>query len=135
MVKVKDLQDENKHWHQDHALWIKETEQWQHETEKLVALLYLLERALPEKTSALTQHVTLIDEHEKQVTNYECGMDEQCLPACPTYKTDEQQLQFHQSLSELHERVKQHHLSLKQNYSVEMEKFRNLAQQLLDECE
>jgi len=135
MVSTKDLKDENKHWHQEHLLWMKETKQWQHETEKLVALLYLLERALPEQSSALTQHVTLIDGHERQVTNYECGMDEHCLPACPTYKTAEQQASFHQNLAELHERVKQHHLVLKQSYSAEMEKFRTLAKQLLDECE
>lgn len=134
MVGRNAFRDENRHWHEDHALWKKETEIWQHEIEKLVALLYLLERALPEKSSLLKLHSTLIDEHEQQVTSYECGMDERCFADCPTYKSAEQQAQFHQKLAELHQQVKTQHLKLKQNYSAEMEKFRLLAQQLLDEC-
>jgi len=134
MVSTKEFKDENRHWHEDHALWKKETEIWQQEMEKLVALLYLLERALPEHSSLLTLHSTLIDEHEQQVTSYECGMDERCFPGCPTYKSPEQQDQFHQKLADLHEQVKRQHLKLKQNYSAEMEKFRQLLQQLLDEC-
>jgi len=134
MVKVKDLQDENKHWHQDHALWIKETEQWQHETERLVALLYLLERALPEHSSVLAQHAALIEQHERKMTNYERGMNENALATSPDFTLSEQQTEFHQGLAELHDLVKQHHLDLKQTYSGEMEKFRCLLRQLLDEC-
>lgn len=42
MVSKKVLEDENKSWHEDHVNWIDEVALWQHETQHLVALLYLL---------------------------------------------------------------------------------------------
>lgn len=134
MVSTKELKEESKAWHEDHAMWMRETKQWQHETERLVALLYLLERALPERSSILEQHATLIENHEQQVSSYECGMDERCFPACPTFKSLQQQATFHQNLLELHVKAKQQHLNLKQLYSEELETFRELVKRLLDEC-
>ncbi len=134
MVSTKDLKDDNKQWHEDHALWIKETKLWQHDIERLLALLYLLERALPEHSLSLTRHTVLIDEHEQLVSRYECGMDERCIPTCPAFKSLEEQTEFHQKLSKLHVDAKRQHLDIKQRYAEEMEKFRVLAKQLFDEC-
>lgn len=134
MVNTTTLKDDNKHWHQDHAIWKEEAEQWLREAEKLVALLYLLERALPEHSSILEKHLALINQHEQQVSSYECGMDERCMPSCPTFKSIEQQAEFHKKLSRLHALTKQEHYLLKQSYSDEMEKFKSLAKKLFEEC-
>lgn len=113
---------------------MEEVKSWQHDAERLVALLYLLERALPEHTKALHDHAAVIEEHEKLVSSYECGTDPHCIPSCPSFKSELEQIQFHQHLSTLHEQVKQQHLQLKQMYNEEMEKFRTLAKKMLDEC-
>ena len=135
MFSTKKLHLENEKWHQDHLVWNHEVEQWQHETQRLLALLYLLERALPEHSSTLNKHAALIASHEQQVNKYECGADERCPPTCPNYISPEQQAEFHRTLSRLHEEAKQEHLALKHSYSAEMEKFRSLASKLLNECE
>ncbi len=134
MVSTTILREENQHWHKEHSAWLKEVEQWQHETRRLLALLYLLERALPEHTSILNKHAAIIENHEQLVNNYECGLDEHCIPTCPSFITHEQQQEVHQTLSKLHEDAKQEHLLLKANYSQEMERFRSLASKLLDAC-
>lgn len=134
MVSIKILREENKHWHEDHQLWINDVEQWQHDTRRLLALLYLLERALPEHSAILNKHAALIEKHEQQVNSYECGLDKHCIPACPSFITQELQTEFHQTLSKLHEEAKQEHLTLKSTYSKEMERFRSLALKLLNEC-
>jgi hypothetical protein len=43
MGNKKILREENKYWHEDHLTWIQEVEQWQHETRRLLALLYCLD--------------------------------------------------------------------------------------------
>jgi hypothetical protein len=134
MGNKKILREENKYWHEDHLTWIQEVEQWQHETRRLLALLYLLERALPEHSSTLNKHASLIEKHEQQVNNYECGLDEHCPPNCPSFITQEQQMEFHQTLSKLHDEAKQEHLKLKRTYSEEMDKFKSLVLELLKEC-
>lgn len=128
------LREENKYWHEEHMSWIQEVEQWQHQTRRLLALLYLLERALPEHSSTLNKHATLIEKHEQQVNNYECGLDERCISNCPSFITQEQQTEFHQALSRLHDEAKQEHLKLKRTYSEEMDRFKSLVLELLKEC-
>lgn len=134
MVSTKILLEENKHWHEEHLAWLQEVEQWQHETRRLLALLYLLERALPEHSSILNKHAAVIEKHEQLVNSYECGLDENCLSTCPSFITQEQHQEMHKTLSTLHEDAKQEHLLLKSTYSKEMERFRSLALKLLNEC-
>jgi hypothetical protein len=134
MESKKTFREENKYWHEDHLTWIQEVEQWRHDTRRLLALLYLLERALPEHSSTLNKHATLIGKHEQLVNSYECGLDEHCITTCPSFITQEQQAEFHQTLPKLHDEVKQEHLKLKQAYSEEMDRFKSLALKLLSEC-
>ena len=123
------LQEENKRWHEEHLAWIQEAEQWQHETRRLLALLYLLERALPEHTSMLNKHAILIAENEQQLSSYECDTDEHASAI-----SQKQHTEFHQRLSRLHEEAKQEHLKLRQTYSEEMDRFKSLVLKLLKEC-
>lgn len=129
MVNKKILQQENTHWHEEHLAWIQEAEHWQHETRRLLALLYLLERALPEHSSMLNKHTFLIAENEHQLSNFECDADEHT-----DINSQQHQIEFHQKLSKLHEKTKQQHFELKNTYSVEMSRFKSLILKLLNEC-
>tara|TARA_R110002050_G_scaffold9504_1_gene33064 strand:- start:207466 stop:207855 length:390 start_codon:yes stop_codon:yes gene_type:complete len=129
MTNKEHLQEENKRWHDEHLAWIQETEQWQHETRRLLALLYLLERALPEHSSMLNKHAILIADNEQKLNCYECDIVQQAnlLPK-------EQQTEYHQRLAKLHEEVKQEHLTLQRTYSEEKGRFKSLVLKLLKEC-
>lgn len=133
MVDTKALKEENERWHQEHAMWVEEADHWQHETQRLVALLFLLDRAIPEHSTMLVKHVSLIEQHEQLIKCYECGLDERCFSTCPDFKSSEEHVDIHQKLVDLHAETKQEHQILKQRYTKEMERFRSLARDLLNE--
>ncbi len=114
-------------WHQDHKKWIKDVGQWQHESDRLVALLYQLECALPEHSSMLNNHVAGIEQHDGYIQRYEDGMLE--------FESMEKKQEYHHNLSRLHAKMKDEHTRLKQMYASEMEKFRALLNKLLCECD
>ncbi len=127
--------EDDKSWHQDHAAWVKEVEQWQHESNRLVALLYQLERALPEHTGMLAKHVLLIEQHEKLINSHGCSIAGDChLHSCSELKSQQQQTECYQNLSHLHDEARQEHVTLKKMYSEEMDKFKSLLRKLLKEC-
>jgi len=134
MISKQELKEENKHWHQDHLMWMTEIKQWQNETERLVALLYLLERALPEHSAMMQKHTTVIADHEKQVCRYESSMEEDYLPSSPESQIVQKYSQLHQKLANQHASAKQQHLKMKQMYLDEIEKFKSLIKKLLNEC-
>ena len=114
-------------WHQDHKKWIEEVGQWQHDSDRLVALLYQLECALPEHNSMLNNHVEGIQQHEGYLLRYESGMME--------FDSMQEQEKYHLNLAQLHEKMSEEHRGLKLSYVEEMEKFRTLLTKLLSECE
>ncbi len=114
-------------WHQDHEKWIEEVGQWQHESDRLVALLYQLECALPEHNAMLNNHVEGIQQHEGYLLRFESGMME--------FDSLQEQEKYHLNLARLHKKMGQEHHGLKKTYAEEMEKFRLLLNRLLCECD
>ena len=135
MTTTKELKEENKHWHEDHVQWIADIKLWQQETHRLVALLYKLEKEIPEQSSKLQDHLALIEKHEQKITQYRGGRDQQYLTDEPDFVSIERQHEFYKTLRKLHEETKLQHLELKQSYVGEMEKFRDLAKELLAETD
>ncbi|MDH5357260.1 MAG: hypothetical protein OEY48_06285 [Gammaproteobacteria bacterium] len=136
MINIQVLKKESKRWQDEHANWMKEIEHWQSVTQRLVALLYMLDRALPEHSTLMSKHISLIEQHEDMMKCLECGeINNHCFPSCPDFKTPEQQTKFHQKMVDLHQEVNQQHQSLKKTYVTEMEKFSALARKLFDESE
>lgn len=137
MATTKGLREENKnqHWHKDHMQWIADIELWQKETHRLVALLYRLEKAIPEHSSKLQKHLDLIEQHEQKITQYQDGRDQRYLDKEPDLVSMERQQEFYRAWSKLHEETKKQHDELKQSYLKEMNSFRDLAQALLDEAD
>ena len=113
-------------WHQDHQKWIEEVGQWQHESDRLVALLSQLEYALPEHTATLNKHVENIQQHEAYLLRYESGMVE--------FDSRKKQQKYHLDWTQSHEKMNQDHRDLKKSYAEEMEKFKSLLTKLLNEC-
>jgi hypothetical protein len=135
MATTKELKEENKnqYWHKDHIRWIADIKLWQQETHRLVALLYRLEKAIPEHSSKLQAHLALIEKHEQKITQYQRERDQRYLEVEPDFVSIERQHEFYKAWSKLHEETKQQHAELKQSYVTEMDSFRDLAKALLAE--
>lgn len=132
MHDLKALKLQNKDWHKAHTEWVDETMHWQRKTKRLVAILYQLERALPEHSQTLTRHVTMIREHQRLVEKYEGGLDEQCYPKCPGFNSEDELEKMHQTLCQMHDKTEQEHERLSLDYAKKLTEFRTLAKKLLD---
>tara|TARA_R110002111_G_scaffold23700_1_gene53076 strand:- start:922 stop:1329 length:408 start_codon:yes stop_codon:yes gene_type:complete len=131
MHDLKALKSQSQDWYDEHAEWAEETLRWQRETKRLVAILYQLERALPEHTLTLTRHVNMIREHQELLGQYENGLDEECYPQCPGFNSEEELEKLHQRLCEMHDKTDLNHRRLRKNYMLEMKSFRALALKLM----
>jgi len=131
MHDLKALQTQNKDWYEEHTEWMEETLRWQRETKRLVAILYQLERALPEHSLTLTRHVAMIREHQELLVEYEGGLDDDCYPQCPGFNSKAEIEKLHQNLCEMHDKTDLNHRRLRKSYMAEMKNFRTLAQKLL----
>lgn len=133
MNELQRWQQENHAWRNDHAVWLQEVEHWIKQTQRLVALLYKLEHTLPEHSARLGQHVARINAHDAEIKRYECGLDPRCLEDCESYIGSEDQRRFHQKLAGLHEVMQQQHVDFETQYKLQMQKFREIVGQLIDE--
>lgn len=125
----------NEQWQQDDARWQQEIQYWQQETQRLIALLHLLERALPEHSSKLDLHKALIDRHTKDLTRYRCGLEKNCLPECPSHIALDRQKKLHKIMERNHLDMRREHDAFRKDYRNKMRRFRELAQQLMQELE
>jgi hypothetical protein len=132
MQNLKALKTQNKDWHEEHAEWVEESLYWQGKTRRLVAILYKLERTLPEHSLTLTRHVAIVKEHEQLVAEYESGLNEECYPRCPGFNSEDALEKMHERLCEMHDKTELTHRTLRKNYETEMVSFRALAEKLLD---
>ena len=137
MTNTKKLREEeqNQLWHEEHVQWIADIDLWQQETHRLVALLYRLEKAIPEHSSILQEHLALIEKHEQKITEYQSGRNRRYLETESDFVSVERQQEFHKALSKLHKETKLQHTKLKQSYVTEMDNFRDLAKALLAEAD
>ncbi len=127
MDDLKKIREQSQHWHKQHAQWVDDVHRWQRETKYATALLFQLERALPDHTRRLSEHLKLIDKHENIVKSYEC------LTEHPDFKTEKGQEETRLQFCQLHRDVEQEHEKLEQQYSQGLESFRALAKRLVDE--
>lgn len=133
MTDLQLLSKEDDLWHKQHEEWVAEVQVWQRETERLAALLYLLDRALPEHKALLDKHIFLIDRHNEMLERYECGTNTHCLASCSDYKNEQQQLAFQQELQRLYDEVEHEHKRLKREYQQGMQRFYELARHLFND--
>lgn len=129
------LRLDNAQWQQDHKRWQREIEDWRQETQRLVALVYLLEKTLPDHSSKLERHKGRIDKHNDELNSYRCGLETQCLPACPSRIETEKLKQLHYRVEHHHRDMRNEHESLSEAHHNKMRRFRELAERLICELE
>lgn len=129
------LRTSNDDWLEEDQLWQKELSDLQYENQRLVALLYMLEKALPEQSTKLNIHKARIDKHNEDLTFYRSEMDQQCPPDCTSVTELGKQNQLHKIMAHSHEQMKSEHESFSEDYLIKMQRFRELAARLMHEIE
>jgi hypothetical protein len=132
MHNLKVFQSQNEEWHEEHAEWTKETLHWQQQTRRLIAILYQLERALPEHSLTLTRHVAMVKEHQRLVEGYESELDKEFEPKYPDSHSKDKLEKMHLILCKMHDKTERDHKRLSADYAKSLAEFRALAQKLLD---
>ncbi|BDZ73015.1 hypothetical protein GCM10025856_07340 [Methylophaga marina] len=135
MEQREQLKHYNQKWQEDDQRWQEEIEHWQHSTQRMVALIYLLEKSLPEHSSSIEKHKKRIDEHNAEIVRYECGLDEHCLSTCPSHIELERHQKMHRKMQLRHEEMKKEHDRFSRNYQKQMQRVRELAERLLNELD
>ena len=135
MDEQEQLRISNDEWQQDDQRWQQEIENWEHETQRLVAFLYMLEKALPEHSSRLDRHKARIDMHNEDLHRYRCGLDKECMPECPSRIDLDKLKQLHHIMGCSHQEMAREHEAFAKDYRRKMRRFRDLAERLLSELE
>jgi phosphoenolpyruvate carboxylase len=126
-------QQEILNWQRDDERWQQEISDWLHQTQRLVALLYMLEKVLPEHSSQLDQHKVRIDRHNEELSHYRHGL-EKVSQRLATTEFDQQQ-QLHVIMGMNHHDMRREHEKFSKDYRNKMQQFRDLAQRLLNELD
>lgn len=128
-----ELQQFNQQWQRDDTRWREEIESWEREIQRMVALLYLLEKNLPDYSSSLEAHKARIDSHNKEILECGCGLDPRCPHDCPSHIDMAANDINHTMLAQRHEMVAEDHARFRREYQLKMDKVRELARRLLGE--
>ena len=133
MDEREQLKLNNQFWQKDETLWQQEIDDWEHATQRLVALVYLLEKTLPEHTSGLEKHKQRIEQHKQQLIQYECGLDEQCMTTCPSHIDLKEHKTMQKRMGQVHQDMSEAHQLFAKQYQQKMKRVRDLAERLLGE--
>ena len=126
---------EIQNWQHDDMHWQQEISDWLHQTQRLVALLYMLEKVLPEHSSQLDQHKLRIDRHNEELTKYRRGMEASSRSGHLASSELNQQKQLHDIMAMNHKDMRREHDSFSKDYRGQMRQFRDLAERLLNELD
>lgn len=118
-------------WQHDYLLWQQQIAFWQHEIQRLVALLYLLEKSLPTQTLELDRHKERIAQHNAEICAQSRIMDTE---------DDGDVIQHHyryriKSMETRHQNIRCDHQRIRAMYERQFEAFRELATKLIIELE
>lgn len=69
--RVEGMQKEAASWHKEHRKWKRDIVGWQNKQRRIEALLYQLERELPDYRDVATHLSDVIEEHEHRLEEYE----------------------------------------------------------------
>ncbi len=132
--QAKAMQAESANWHNEHRKWKKDIVGWQKKQRRIEAILYQLERELPDYREVATHlsdviedHETRLSEHEKLLAGYL-----NCNETDPV-KWTEVDVE-HRKQAQLHAEVKEEHDAFRAAYLTAMKKVERLVKRLQALC-
>lgn len=122
-------------WQRDDLLWQQDIANWLHHTQRLVAILYLLEKALPEHSSQLDQHKSRIDDHNALLNHHRQKLEVTCRNSNVSESDLKQHKKMHEVMAKNHHKMQLEHDKLSKDYLSKMQQFGKLAERLHDELD
>jgi patatin-like phospholipase/acyl hydrolase len=122
-------------WQRDDQCWQQDITDWLQHTQRLVALLYLLEKALPEHSSQLEQHRARLDKHNALLSRFRQEVEETYPKKSASERDLRQHTKMHEKLAKNHFDMQREHDELSNDYRSKMQQFTSLAERLHQELE
>ncbi len=132
--QIKGMQSESDKWHQEHRSWKRDITAWQKRQRRIEAILYQLERELPDYRDVAAHLSDVIEEHERRLSEHDrllkeyLGNDETD-PA----KWTELDLE-HENQARMHAAVQEEHEAFRTAYLAAMKKVERLVKRLQSLC-
>jgi len=148
---LKTCNHEHEQWHFDYATWMDEYQSWKHCEQSVIAIIFELERALPDHRIRLDRFYDKMNECEKILEEHRCMatklrttyIDNQCpselkslqqfgVPRCLQCEAQcvDALLQTHRTAAAMHEEILHEHDRLRNEYKIAIPKILALADRL-----
>ncbi len=122
-------------WQQNNQRWQEEINTWQNENKLFIALLYMLEKALPEYASKLSIHKARIDKYNEHLNGYRAELEKSSLSAPSSPIELEKHKALHEFMARTHLEMQCEHEVFSRDYRAKVKHFHELAERLINELE
>ncbi len=122
-------------WQQDNERWQEEINTWQNENKLFIALLYMLEKALPEYASKLSIHKARIDKYNEHLNRYRAELEKSRFSASSSFIEMEKHKALHELMVGTHLDMQCEHEVFSRDYRTKVKYFHELAERLINELE
>ncbi len=132
--RVEKMRAESKGWHEEHKLWKRDIVGWLKTQRRIEALLYQLERELPDYrevaahlSDVIEDHEVRLQEHDKLLSRY---LEQKERDATEWSKLEKE----HERQAELHAEVQEEHDAFRSAYIGAMKRVERLVKRLQALC-
>lgn len=122
---------EHEEWHSEHATWMNEIAGWKREQQLAEAMLYKLERSLPDYIRIMEEHSTSIAAHEKQLCEHEKRLEDYMVSGQLGKDRMVDLVDTHRLQEEHHARERKQHSAFRSLHQSAMTEFKRIAKLML----
>jgi len=121
------MRQDNQQWRDEHARWHAEIQVWQKEANRLTAVLFRLERAVPEYGDTLKHHAFSILQHDLRLRHHEKKLASTLHNGPPREITREILQTEHREQADHHRQVRQEHEEMRRIHQEAILEIRRLT--------
>ncbi|HEB95600.1 MAG TPA: hypothetical protein ENI96_04115 [Sedimenticola thiotaurini] len=121
------MRRDNQRWRREHARWQDDVRQWQQESNRLSAVLFRLERAIPDYGDTLKDHAFAILQHDLRLRHHEQKLSASLDNGPPREITREILVAEHREQADHHRGVRRQHENMKKLHREAIREIRRLT--------
>ncbi len=129
---IEQMHRDNRRWRGEHARWQEEIRHWQQEANRLTAVLFRLERAIPEYGDTLKDHAFEILQHDLGLRHHERKLAAVLRHKAGNPVSREILQDEHREQANLHRDVRRQHQEMRRLHQEAIDEIRRLTR-LADE--
>jgi len=132
--RLMECQKELNRWRAEHAAWLADIKKWKRQEQRVLVLLFELERAMPNQRIILNEHADTIRKHEKTLNGYKKYLVEYHKMDIDDKRYAEM-MDMHRKSKEQHVKVARKHAEMRLKHLAAISEISNLAKVLLPDGE